>query len=1537
MVLEPRILLDASLVDTTSIEADPEQPTDLQFDVPGTRVSDPQEAPQRMITPDLPTVRNWLDTANTHNARLSIVVKLWDAQPEDRISLAETYTGNSVLRDTWDDARGELRLELKAGVALPTQDVGEAFLDALQALQLEASGAEDVSTREVWVFPTLAGASEVAYRVERSSGMVRHYVLDASLESYADARKTAEQQRFFGADGYLGHFSSDAEKSVYGSMAQGRPLWLGLSDRDNAGVWKVSSGPKQGQVFWRETGAGVGIYGSGARSSGLPGSGLPGSGSPGSGSPGSSSTGSGSLDSGSPGSGWGDADWEKLWGTNDFPQRVSLGSGFPVALLDGDDAEVSSSEDTTGARIVHHDLLLSSGGFFAREVRVPDTSSASGGRSDADTADTAEVAPEKEVLVRKTRASLSRQTRQSPPPSVPPVLDVTGLGGVEVRAEQRLVLTDAHLSATDADTVLSPGVVDPAKITFRISAITGGKLQSLLPSGAWEDMTLVTGEAYYAFTFADLQAGKVAFMAGNGLASGNGERIAFKVQAVDDQGNPSDSDDATPGDQAADGSVGVDRAAVTATPGEDSRINEDGVLSPDVITLGSWITSASGYSGAALRVVVKLLNKQDGDVLSLQSGYDITKVTSQPNTSTGELFVDVQSGATAADIRKALGFLSLDTNIASGDAARRVWLFPTLSGLGHLRYRVDEAAGLMRYYLYDTTNRNFPSASSAAAGRSLFGKQGYLGMYTSNAEKNVYVAYVNRLRQDILLALRDPGGRGRWVITAGPRQGQVVWTERGRGGSYGPGAAGISGLRTQRDFWAFGQPRSSRGFDYAVHRRNGGVGAESSRSLRDDSITHFDLFWSDGAFFARPVTFEKLPPNPVLKVDFSNSQATSLHPLILTEDQISADDPDTRDSSDPKKVDASKIELRITNIQGGTLHERADTGTSTPWTKIVADGSNAYLEFTLAQLQSELIAFFPDAGASTLTFDIQAADDGDGTPTSSPNLSDSDPDTDGAQPASVSIRVVALKEVEAGQKVALNDDRPRGALTPDADTLQAWFTAGVPLQIFVELQGGRSGVVVLEEGAVEESLSLSASVPNIAATWDGHILSLQGDSSTTVANFEAALGALQLQTVRLKEDGYRTISVRPNLSGDVLQKDFYVRTVKVGASPKEPLLSVRGLRSVSTIVAELPLVLSESHILVDDADTVLADGSMDASNIKFRITDLVGGTLHERADTGISTPWTEIVADGSNAYLEFTLAQLRGSLVSLKASAGMSLVAFKIQVVDDAGHLSDSDPSTVDAQPESISVSVVLVKEVGAGQKGDVNDDGVLTPDNDTLDAWLTARPPLRIFVVLQEGRSGVVTPSAGVVQERLWADTHDVSDSKILVSWDGDRSRLVLEGSSTASRGDFQKVLGALQLQTVHFAQASMRKILVQPDVPDSVVRAAHYVRDVKVGASPPNPLMEVDFDKSRVDSGRRLVLEEEHILVYDPDTTDASQIFFRVSGLTGGTLQHRVFELRKRLDGYPPERHCSESIPGVHACGPQGWEDSLSGGRRSCKDRWW
>ena len=90
----------------------------------------------------------------------------------------------------------------------------------------------------------------------------------------------------------------------------------------------------------------------------------------------------------------------------------------------------------------------------------------------------------------------------------------------------------------------------------------------------------------------------------------------------------------------------------------------------------------------------------------------------------------------------------------------------------------------------------------------------------------------------------------------------------------------------------------------------------SSKGLQDDSITHFDLLVGRrGRFLRARWTFEKSPPNPVLRVDFSEvRKRTALRPLILTEDHISVDDPDTRDPSDTTKVDASRIKFRITNI-----------------------------------------------------------------------------------------------------------------------------------------------------------------------------------------------------------------------------------------------------------------------------------------------------------------------------------------------------------------------------------------------------------------------------------------------------------------------------------------------------------------------------------------------------------------------------------------------------------------------------------------------
>ena len=1099
------------------------------------------------------------------------------------------------------------------------------------------------------------------------------------------------------------------------------------------------------------------------------------------------------------------------------------------------------------------------------------------------------------------------------PPS--PLLHID-LGKARVDPGQRLVLTENHILVKDVDTILNDGTVDASKITLRVSGVSGGTLQSRASASAdWGDMTKaeVNGvlKDYYAFTLAELRAGKVSFLAGDGLASGNGEKIVFRIQAADagdpatpgSPSNLSDSDPTTSDLDPVDVEISI-VPSVEVSSGFIGLVNEDGMLTPSPAKLDAWIESAGSDT---LHIVVRLGNKQDGDILSLQTGYDASKIkTLNWDAKERELDIEFARGTTASEITTALNLLELTTKFSVSDSTRKIWLFPTLVGASKFAYHFDESEGLARYYLFNDDWLTISEAFKEASERIFFDVHGYMGVPTSTPEIRIYTAFGALADDDIYLAVTDSATEGKWLITAGPRKGQLFWDHTADPKEYGPGVRG-SGWSAQDDFWASGHPADSRSQqEDIVMMYEGNVFAISVDSSKASVVVH-DLWAKEGGMFSRVVEVKVSSGSPILEVDFSKFQATSQRPLILTEDHISVDDPDTRVQGN---VDASKITLRVSDVVDGTLKKRISL--SDGWvdmTEVSIGGApQGYYAFTLADLQGGLIAFFPDPGVSTLAFTIQAADDGDGTPGSTPNLSDSDP-YDGENdpdPITVSIPVVVLKEIEAGQKVALNDDLK---LTPDRDTLDAWLTADNTLKIFVKLQGVKSGIVVPGEGTVEEALSLSVDdVPNITVAWDpskilldgSGILSLWGSSSATRANFEAALAALQLQTVRFKDDSYRTISIHPDITEDVPKKNFYVRELKVGASPQEPLLNVRGFERMS-IVKGRNLVLGESHISVDDVDTLdpLDNTKVDASRIKFRITGLTGGTLQKRASD--SDPWSDVDLTLSTQYREFSLADLRGGLVSLKALLGASSLSFDIQAVDDGPHLSDSDPNTLGAQPSSVSILAVPSKTFAAGELVRINDDKALTPDDNTLGAWLTADDTLKIFVRLQGGKSGVFTPSAGVVRERLSLGSHSVPNSKIAVSWhwgdDGDW-RLVLEGKSTAAVADFQAVLDVLQMQTVHFAQASTRTILVQPDTSDMsvpVARTGYYVWEVDVSASLPNPILEVDFKKVRVDADQRFVLGEEHIMVYDPDTqdvnddTDADKIKFRITQIQGGKLQRQ------------------------------------------------
>ena len=106
-------------------------------------------------------------------------------------------------------------------------------------------------------------------------------------------------------------------------------------------------------------------------------------------------------------------------------------------------------------------------------------------------------------------------------------------------------------------------------------------------------------------------------------------------------------------------------------------------------------------------MVAKLLDKRIGDVLSLRSGYDTSKVTFRWDGSKGELSVKFDSGASISEIKTTLGLLELDTKVASSASTRKVRIFPTLSVVPGFRYRFDETTGTVHYYVNDTVFQSF--------------------------------------------------------------------------------------------------------------------------------------------------------------------------------------------------------------------------------------------------------------------------------------------------------------------------------------------------------------------------------------------------------------------------------------------------------------------------------------------------------------------------------------------------------------------------------------------------------------------------------------------------------------------------------------------------------------------------------------------------------------------------------------------------------------------------------------------------------------
>lgn len=81
-----------------------------------------------------------------------------------------------------------------------------------------------------------------------STGHYYQYVSAPGI-SWSDARAEAEQQSYFGLQGYLVTLTSEEEAQLAGEQSPGTG-WIGGSDAAAEGVWRWVTGPESGDIFW---------------------------------------------------------------------------------------------------------------------------------------------------------------------------------------------------------------------------------------------------------------------------------------------------------------------------------------------------------------------------------------------------------------------------------------------------------------------------------------------------------------------------------------------------------------------------------------------------------------------------------------------------------------------------------------------------------------------------------------------------------------------------------------------------------------------------------------------------------------------------------------------------------------------------------------------------------------------------------------------------------------------------------------------------------------------------------------------------------------------------------------------------------------------------------------------------------------------------------------------------------------------------------------------------------------------------------------
>ncbi|MEN6314787.1 MAG: InlB B-repeat-containing protein, partial [Clostridiaceae bacterium] len=227
------------------------------------------------------------------------------------------------------------------------------------------------------------------------------------------------------------------------------------------------------------------------------------------------------------------------------------------------------------------------------------------------------------------------------------------------------------------------------------------------------------------------------------------------------------------------------------------------VTSGAAIVIDSGI-AIEGFTESISGARVMIQNKKTGDMLSYTNAGGISGTY---DSTAGVL--TLEGSATSAQYQTALRSVRFSTT--SNDTTDRTILFSLGGGL----YYSDNG----HFYEYvDSLNISWSDAKTAAEGRSLYGRQGYLATLTS-AEENAFVTdKVTALgwigAKDIhYVDINSDDKLGDWRWVTGPEG----LANGGNGTGFYSGYSGASGTTVTYSNWWQGEPNNAGNVEYVAH------------------------------------------------------------------------------------------------------------------------------------------------------------------------------------------------------------------------------------------------------------------------------------------------------------------------------------------------------------------------------------------------------------------------------------------------------------------------------------------------------------------------------------------------------------------------------------------------------------------------------------------------------------------------------------------------------------------------------------------------